>query len=165
MTDLAFPPETNAMRWERMCAEIHQWRGEMLDIFAKTERAVGQTLNAAGSKGQKLYLVGPKYDELEKLVGESGALAAVGRQVRGELAAFRAYDPLRSTLGHGELQATADATGKWVAIFRLLVFRSTGTESEVAVFSKNEAEALRDTLKARSAHLIGQLRNLQKQLS
>ena len=81
----------------------------MIDIFARAEAAVGETLHAAGRQGQSLHLAGMKYKVMAELVAEGGPLVGVGKHVAGELAAFRVFDELRSTLCHGALLVTVDA--------------------------------------------------------
>jgi hypothetical protein len=134
--------------FDAACARLNQWRGQMIENFARCEQAVTETLavlNATGIelKGVKLpHLVGQRYDRLVTMlsapVSQSGhrkvALSAIGR--------FRRYDAVRAMLCHGVTKIAVDRAGEWVALMTLMSFKAGDTTTAKLTLQESEGQSL-----------------------
>lgn len=122
-----------------------EWRGRCLDVFARTEAAVTETLLllAAVKKREAVvklpHLVGQRYDALASVIAPAGAFAEEGKRAAGALAKFRQHDSLRAFIAHGVFVVTLDRRGRWHLVARVLALRG-GRESR-ALFVTEEGEA------------------------
>src|SRR5688572_4240247 len=77
------------------------WRGRCLDVFARSEAAVTETLlvlAAVDRRGTSLklpHLVGQRYDALSSAICAGGAFADEGKAALEPLAGFRKHDAFR----------------------------------------------------------------------
>jgi len=126
-----------------------EWRGRCLDVFARSEAAVTETLlvlatvEGRGASIKLPHLVGQRYDALATALGPKGAFAEEGKGAVGALSRFHQHDSLRTTLAHGVFSVTLDHRACWHVVGRVLALRA-GRESR-DLFVADEGEAA-DTL-------------------
>lgn len=139
---------TPLIDFDAACARLNQWRGEMIENFARCEQAVTETikaLNAAGIEvpGVKFpHLVGQRYERLERILSsplvQSGhrdaALAAVRR--------FRHRDAVRAMLCHGVTKFAVDRAGEWVAVMTLTSFKAGAASTDKLALQESEGRSL-----------------------
>jgi hypothetical protein len=120
--------------FDNACARLNQWRGQMIENFARCEQAVTETLallNAASIavKGVKFpHLVGQRYDRLEGLLTVAEPQTGHIKGARASITQFRIHDGLRAMLCHGVTKIAIDRAGEWVALLTLMKFQA-GTTS------------------------------------
>lgn len=146
---------------------VTAWRGRCLDLFARSEAAVTETLLVlAASQGQGVsiklpHLVGQRYDALATAIGAGGAFANEGRAAAQALTMFRQHDRLRTGIVHGVFTVTLDNRGRWHLVIRVLALRSGRESRDVFVIEQNEAAGILATVENDGSRLkstLGQLR-------
>jgi len=142
------------------------WRGRCLDLFARSEAAVTETLLALaaddrlGASIKLPHLVGQRYDALARALRPGGPLADEGR-VAAALEAFRQHDDLRTMITHAVFTVTLDRHGHWYLIARLLALRSGRECRRDFVLEEREAAKILSQLEKDCSCLrstLGQLR-------
>ena len=94
------------------------WRGRCLDVFARSEVAVTETLlvlRAVNGRGEAIklpHLAGQRYEALSTAICAGGAFAGEGKAASAALLAFRQHDALRNILAHGAFTVTLDQHGR-----------------------------------------------------
>lgn len=143
------------------------WRGRCLDIFARCEAAITETLlvlAATEGRGDSIklpHLVGQRYDALSTAVSAAGAFAEEGKSAADAVRQFLRHDALRARLAHGTFTVTLDHRGRWHLVARVISLR-TGREARdlFAIEEGKAAEVLaaieKDGSRLRST--LGQLR-------
>lgn len=130
------------------CATLNQWRGHMVENFARSEQAVTQTLallnaSAPDQKNTKQpHLVGQRYARLASLLQAIEAPLGHTRVAMSAIAKFRTHDNLRTMLCHGVTKIAIDAAGEWVALITLTSFRAGMITTEKMTILELEGDAL-----------------------
>lgn len=164
-------PTVDKADWPRALAAANAWRGRCLDIFARSEAAVSDTLLVLANVSERgivvklPHLVGQRFEELANLIGPAGAFALEGRTSAVALSTFRAHESLRASLCHGVGKIVLDQQGGWLLVLRTLAFRSKQPQRTVLVIEENEAEGLVKSLQAAGQRLRSELGNLRHTLS
>ncbi len=152
----ATPPQA---QFEAACSRLNQWRGQMVENFARSEQAATETLallntiKAEGKGARFPHLVGQRYDRLQDLLSATPAPSGHVKLALTALARFRTHDGLRSMLCHGVTKVAIDRPGKWVALISLLNFRAGAAVNE-----------RRTLLEAEGATLLEQVTEARKML-
>lgn len=164
MIEPAVPANPDATRWRRALAAAHGWRGEMIDLFARAEAEINETLLAIGCASNE-PMVGARKARLAKAVAVGGPHAVSGMHVRRELDRFSEHDSWRCALCHGQGQVLLDQQNRWVLVLRIGRLQGEGIERSVAAVDEVEAGTLHATLRDQVARLGGQLRHLRQQVA
>ncbi|GAA4021151.1 hypothetical protein GCM10022280_22140 [Sphingomonas swuensis] len=144
------------------------WRGRCLDVFARSEAAVTETLlvlAAVKGRGASLklpHLVGQRYDALSHAIGAGGAFADEGTAVAQAVAEFRKHDGFRTQISHGVFTVTLDHRGQWHLVSRVLALRTGRASRDLFVTEQTEAAAILASLEkdgSRLRSVLGQLRH------
>lgn len=144
------------------------WRGRCLDVFARSEAAVSETLlvlAAIEGRGASLklpHLVGQRYDALAHATGPDGPFADEGAAAAQAIARFRQLDGFRTQISHGVFTVTLDHQGRWHLVSRVLALRTGRASRDLFVKEQTEAAASLETLErdgSRLRSVLGQLRH------
>lgn len=144
-----------------------RWRGRCLDVFARSEAAVTETLLVLAAVGERApalklpHLVGQRYDALSNAVGAGGAFADEGKAAVMPIAEFRKHDALRTQLSHGVFTVTLDHRGQWHLVARVLAIRAGRAARDLLVVEQAETTAILEALEKdgnRLRSVLGQLR-------
>lgn len=144
------------------------WRGRCLDVFARSEAAITETLlvlAAVKGRGASLklpHLVGQRYDALANAVGAGGAFADEGTAAAQAVAEFRKHDGFRTQISHGVFTVTLDHRGQWHLVCRVLALRTGSASRDLLVTDQTEAAAILVLLEkdgSRLRSVLGQLRH------
>jgi hypothetical protein len=133
--------------FDAACARVNQWRGQMVDTFARCEQAVTETLaqlNACHAmpevKGIKFpHLVGQRYERLIVLLSATAQPSGHCKVALAALARFREHDPLRTMLCHGVTKVAVDRAGHWVGVMTLVSFKARETTTDKLTMEEDEA--------------------------
>jgi hypothetical protein len=164
---LPIQPPSGCARFDAARNAAAALRGACLDLFARGEAAVTQTLltmAAVEGRGASIklpHLVGQRLDALASAIDAGGVFAGDGPAAASALARFRKHDSLRSDLTHSTFTVTLDQRGHWHLAARLLALRSRREARDVMVTTQEEASQIlsgieRDFSRLRST--LGQLR-------
>lgn len=153
--------------FDAACARLNQWRGHMVENFARSEQAVTETvalLNATALdvKGVKFpHLVGQRYDRLANLMSAIAAPSGHTKVALTALARFRIHDGLRTMLCHGVTKVAIDAAGDWVALMTLTSFKSAAMTTDKLTLLEADGQVLLDQLtdcRRKLCTALGQIR-------
>lgn len=148
-------------------AEIDAWRGRCMNIFARGEKAVTDSLLTAsgGTAVPRLDpLAGQRLNSLEKLVEAHEATKPQKGALLDAIAAWRLHDEKRPLLSHGVATELMDRHGVWhVQLDFIAVQKGVGVPNR-ATFGKGEAETFEKSLHAAFTRLSQQLGQLRKRL-
>lgn len=145
-----------------------EWRGRCLDVFARSEAAVTETLlvlAAVEGRGASIklpHLVGQRYDALATALGPKGVFAEEGKGVAGTLTRFRRHDALRTTIAHGVFCVTLDHRACWHLVARGLALRAGRESRNLFVTEEGEAAEILRTVEKDGRELrsaLGQVRH------
>ena len=154
--------------FEAARAAASAWRGRCLDVFARSEAAVTETLlvlvgvDGRGNALKLPHLVGQRYDALSKAVGAGGVFADEGKIAVEALTKFREHDALRTQISHGVFTVTLDHRGQWHLIARVLALRTGRASRDLFVTQEAEAAAILNLLEkdgSRLRSVLGQVRH------
>ena len=157
-------------QWLHAITAVNAWRGRCLDLFARSEAAVSETLlvlankSSNGAVAKLPHLVGHRFEELAGLVGPTGAFASEGRASAAALLDFRPHERLRASLAHGVGKVVLDQQGSWLLVLRTLTFRAKQAERTVLVVEENEADEIVKSLQSAGRRLVSELGNLRRAL-
>ncbi len=149
-------------------AEIDAWRGCCLDLYARTEQAVGKTLEQAISNGKELklaHLAGQRFDTLQELAETEPATTKQREALVLAISSWRRVESERFLLAHGTVQELIDRRGDWHVRFDAQIYKTGKSTPTQWCLSKSEAMNLRDTLETRFKALSGQLGHFRKRLA
>lgn len=157
--------------WHRICASVNAWRGGCLQHFGAVEAATTETLlvlSLVPQRGDRVglrHLNGQRMADLAILVAPDGAFAAEGGGVAKALAGFRAHEPLRAFMAHGQAKLAVGRNGKWVAVFRYVSIKAGRGERAVLVVEEDEAEVQLRALRQSADRLCGMLASFRRTIS
>lgn len=143
------------------------WRGRCLEVFARSEAAVTETLlilaqvDKRGASLKLPHLVGQRYDALSNAIGPDGAFADEGKAVVEPLSKFRSHDSLRTQISHGVFTVTLDHRGQWHLASRVLALRTGRANRDLFVTDQAGSDELLKSLEKDGGRLrsaLGQLR-------
>jgi len=143
---------TPLLDFDAAYARLNQWRGHMVENFARSEQAVTETLALLNTtklevKGVKYpHLVGQRYDRLTNLMSAMTAPSGHTKVALAALAKFRTHDGLRTMLCHGVTKVAIDAAGEWVALMTLTSFKSAAMSTDKLTVLEIEGRAMLDQL-------------------
>lgn len=156
--------------WPRAVMAANAWRGRCLDLFARSESAVSETLLVLANTPERgtlvrlLHLVGQRFEELANLIGPAGAFALEGKASSAALSVFRTHEDLRVSLCHGVGKVVLDQQGRWLLLLRTLAFRSKQPQRMVRVVEANEADEIVNSLRSAGQRLVSELAKLRHAL-
>ena len=150
--------------WHQAAHEVNAWRGEAIQLFAKAELGVSETLQmlAANGTGRLRRLVGQRFEDLAAALEELGP--AKGAKASAALAGFRALEDLRPLLCHAVAKTAIDRSGHWIAVFKLVDLRGGATNLATRAFEEAEARVLIDDLRERTRNLVSSLQSVRSKL-
>lgn len=163
--------------FDSACARLNEWRGHMVENFARSEQAVTETLallNATSSivqdgKGTKFpHLVGQRYDRLAALLSAPSQPSGHCKVALSALERFRTHDALRTMLCHGVAKIALDRAGQWVAVMTMVSFKASQTLIDRLTLEEDEAGVRLGQLiddRRRVSAALGQVRREISQLS
>ncbi|RVD55402.1 hypothetical protein EN828_25225 [Mesorhizobium sp. M2D.F.Ca.ET.185.01.1.1] len=157
-------------QWLHAVTAVNAWRGRCLDLFARSEAAVSETLlvmantSRGGAVAKLPHLVGHRFEELATLIGPTGAFASEGKASAAALLAFRPHESLRASLAHGVGKVVLDQQGNWLVVLRTLAFRSKQPQRSVLVIEQSEAEEIVKSHQTTGRRLVSELGNLRHAL-
>ncbi|TIP06451.1 MAG: hypothetical protein E5X72_01665 [Mesorhizobium sp.] len=163
-------PVASNDQWPIALTAANAWRGRCLDIFARSEAGVSETLlmlanmSRQGGIVKLPHLVGQRFEELAVLIGPTGAFASEGTATAAALSAFRQHEHLRSSLAHGVGKVVLDRQGNWLLVLRTLAFRSKLPQRTVLVIEQSEADQIVKSLQTTGGRLVSELGNLRRAL-
>lgn len=143
------------------------WRGRCLDLFARGEAAVTETLlllaadDELGASIKLPHLVGQRYDSLSNAIGAEGAFADKGKSAASALERFRQHDALRALMAHGTFTVTLDHRGRWHIVVRVIALRAGRKTTDLLATEQEGAAEILATIEKDGARLrstLGQLR-------
>jgi len=150
-------------------AAIESWRGRCIDLFARGEKVIGQTLEAIRAAAKE-----PTTVKLRHLAGQRSE--DISRQLRGlkfpakqsnklveAVTGWRVFEAKRVFFAHATMTVTLDSKGKWFAVFDMTVYRSDQPQRERWVVSECEANEFANFLDASWKQLSAQLGQVRKQ--
>jgi len=164
----SFEPVLSRELFEAARDAAAAWRGRCLDVFAKCEAAVTETLlvlakvDERGATLKLPHLVGQRYESLSRAIGAGGAFADEGKAAVEPLARFRIHDALRTQMSHGVFRVTLDHRGHWHLIARVLAVRTGRDSRDLFVTDQLEAAAILELLAKdgnRLGSALGQIRH------
>jgi hypothetical protein len=155
--------------FDAACASLNQWRGQMVENFARCEQAVTETLAQLNTsapvpevKGLKFpHLVGQRYDRLAALLSAPAQPSGHAKVALAALERFRTHDALRTMLCHGVTKVAVNRAGQWVAVMTLVSFKSSQTTTDKLTLEEDEACARLEQLiddRRRVCTALGQVR-------
>ena len=127
---------------------LNQWRGHMVEDFARSEQPVTETLallnsNEPAGKATRLpHLVGQRYDRLVALLAADPAPSGHTKVALTALHRFREHDVLRTMLCHGVTRVAVDRSGEWVALMTLVSFRGNAVTTDRMTLLETEGGTL-----------------------
>ncbi len=135
-------------------------RGEVIELFAKIEQAVGAVLVHAATlpeykalKPAFPHLMGLKLERLRQLMGEGGALRSRASGTASLVDKLSSFEELRHFMAHGVVEVALKENGEPIYVFRM-ISASSGTPSEsTLILTRPEAQSRT----ARLASLAGAL--------
>jgi hypothetical protein len=159
-------PSLPAEPFKRASAEVNQWRGRCLQIFAGVEHLVTECLLLLAEvpdKGKDVrlrHLVGQRFEDLSLALAVDGPFATEGEKILKALTAFRDMDDLRAMLCHAAAEVTLNEQGDWTAIFRHVAIRSKKRCAEQRVIGQSQAEMVQRELRSNADRLRSYLNAL-----
>ena len=155
--------------WAAATDAANAWRGEAIQLFAKAELAVSETLRALGEqpgKGAKVRLrrlVGQRFEDLATALSDLDSERRA--RASGSLARFRDLEEVRPYLCHGVAKVALDRRGFWIAILKLVDLRASRVSVHTRSFEEREARVLIEDLSKRTRDLLAALQSVRSKLA
>jgi OST-HTH/LOTUS domain len=150
---------------------ISTWRGSCLDIYARGEQIIGQTLEAmrAKAKDYKLvklqHLAGQRAGDLLRYVDKLSLTASDRLAVISAMNSWLELNDIRAYLAHGAAEITLDAKSNWYAIFCMTVYNNDKPDIRRWAISESEAQEFSIELEDCEKQLGSQLMLVRQCLS
>ncbi|NML06780.1 hypothetical protein [Sphingomonas sp. G-3-2-10] len=160
--------------FDAACSRLNQWRGQMIENFARCEQAVTEALAALNGngievKGAKLpHLVGQRYERLAAILSSVEMQSGHRKNALSSINQFRTHDAMRAMLCHGVTKIAVDRAGEWVALMTLISFKSGSTTTTKLTLQEGESGPLLEQIvdqRRRVCTALGQVRRELKQLA
>jgi hypothetical protein len=162
---VSIPEPANLRPHDLARVEIETWRGRCLNVFARMEKSVTETLMRLQDGNPKLALeplAGQRFKTLEGIMTEFPATPAQQQARRNALASWRELDVMRPFFSHGILTELIGRTGEWHLQLDFIAVRKGKGEGQRLNWSKAEALAFEERLQAAFKALTNQLGQLRK---
>lgn len=146
-------------------AEIEAWRGRCLNVFARGEKAVTDSLICASTSScapRLEPLAGHRLNSLAKLVAAHDATKPERELLCAAIAEWRRHDEKRPLFSHGVATELLDRHGLWHAQIDFLAVHKGAATPVRATFTKPEAEQFETNLHQAFTKLAGQLGQFRK---
>lgn len=146
---------------------VESWRGQCLNVFARTELAVSKCLLAAKEAGHEVklrHLGGQRLADLIDLSSRIDGTAKQKKALENALNAWLAVDGKRQFLAHGCASVSKDSAGNWVALFDLIAFRGNQPSADRWAVKQDEAELFLKELTTAFTRLSGEIGHFKKRL-
>ena len=122
-------------------------RGEVIDLFAQVECAVGAVLAHAATlpeyqamKPSFPHLLGHKLERLRQLMSKSGPLKSRANGIVPLVDKFSSFDDLRHFMAHGIVEVALKKNGEPIYVFRMLS-ASDGLSETALILTRPEAQS------------------------
>ena len=143
------------------------WRGQCLQLFARAERCVAETLECAQELDAKVplrHLAGQRLKDFSDLAASNGTLKEVAA-LTNAIDRWRLVEEKRLFLAHGVSLEARDKSGEWVVLLDTKVYSAKQKEQRRWTVTQDEAvqfqAELTDAFKALSSQ-AGQFRRRLK---
>jgi hypothetical protein len=149
-------------------AHVESWRGRCLDFFARAERAVGQTLEAAVTAGKPVklrHLGGQRLVDLTGFAETCGGTAKQVAALRLSLQSWQRVEARRSFLAHGVATTLLDKNAQWFVTLDFTAYRSNTPVPDRWTLSGPEAAEFERRLSEAFVGLTRELGQLKKRLT
>ncbi|MGD9664459.1 MAG: hypothetical protein AB7U34_04545 [Novosphingobium sp.] len=148
-------------------AQVGQWRGSCLNLFARVERAVGLALEAAvtAGKAKKIrHLSGQKLNDLVAIVDTLDQTEKQKKAFQSALVSWKQVESHRAFLAHAVALEAIDRHGSWIAIFDMIVHKGNDALNTRWSVTQAEAEVILSDLTVGFKELSGQLGQVRTRL-
>lgn len=148
-------------------AQIEAWRGRCLNLFARGEQAVLDSLLLASTKLPELRiepLAGQRLNALEQLVAAHDATDAQRAAIKGALFNWKNCDAKRAYFAHGVFTELFDNSGNWFVRMDFDAVQKGECKPRRMVLSQQEAEDFEASLRVAFRSLATQLGQFRKGL-
>jgi hypothetical protein len=162
---VSVPDPANLKPHDLAKAEIEAWRGRCLNVFARTEKAVTETLAQLQHSNAKVLLeplAGQRLKTLETIMATYPASAAQQKARETALSSWGKLDVMRPFLSHGILTELVGRTGDWHLQLDFIAVKKGKCEEQRLNWSKAEALDFEESLKKAFNALSNQLGQLRK---
>ncbi|WP_394730287.1 hypothetical protein [Altererythrobacter sp. GH1-8] len=147
--------------------EIEAWRGRCLNIFARGEKAVTESLASARETSSNLRLeplAGQRLNTLAKLDEDHCSTEKQKAALRNAVALWREHDEKRPYFSHGITAEFLDRKGEWHVQIDFVAVQKGACEPQRLIWSKQEAETFEASLQNAFNRLAVELGQLRKRL-
>jgi hypothetical protein len=147
--------------------EIDGWRGQCMDVYAKSERAIASTLEQAIARGRAAkpkHLAGQRLAELESVIAKEQATTPQTKALSAAISSWHVMEDKRAFLAHGVLEELVGAA-EWWAIFDVIVYDKSGKTERRWALSQREADQFQEQLIKAFSALSGQLGQLRQRMA
>ena len=162
---VSIPEPANLRPHDLARVEIETWRGRCLNVFARMEKSVTQTLLRL-QEGDPKVVIEPlavqRLKSLEAIMASYPATAAQQSARHTAIASWRALDVMRPFLSHGILTELVGRTGEWQLQLDFIAVRKGKSEVQRLNWSKAESLEFEEKLQAAFKALTNQLGQLRK---
>ncbi len=165
---MSIPDPANLRPHDLAKVEIDAWRGRCLNVFARAERAVTETVLLLREGDTKILLeplAGQRFSALEKLAPIVPGTEAQEKGLQSALLAWRDLDTKRPFFSHGVVTELVGRTGQWHVQLDFLAVRKGQCEAKRLNWSGEEAAAFEVKLHAAFKGLTNQLGQLRRRIS
>lgn len=162
---VSIPEPANLRPHDLARVEIETWRGSCLNVFARMEKSVTETLVRLQDGNPKVVLeplAGQRFKTLETLMADCPTTPAQQQARQTALASWRALDVMRPFFSHGILTELVGRTGEWHLQLDFIAIRKGKCEVQRLNWSKAEALEFEERLHTAFKALTNQLGQLRK---
>lgn len=143
------------------------WRGQCLNLFARGENAVTETLLQGHDNGHEValrHLSGQRISDLEKLAASVTATPKQASALNSALIEWKEIQSRRPFLAHGVSRIAYEADGAWIVLLDVVAFRSGEALVERWTVRRSEATDFHADLRKAFKTLTSQLGHLRTRL-
>jgi hypothetical protein len=147
--------------------EIDGWRGQCLDLYARAEQAVGDTLELAVQRRKSVglrHLAGQRLSDLENLIAVEPATENQRKSVCKAIEGWHEMEANRAYLAHGNVHELIDRQGQWWAVFHYTHYAKGIAAPKRWAVSKEEASDFLTRLSESFHALSAQLGQVRKRM-
>lgn len=124
------------------------FRGEVIDLFAKIEQAVGAVLVHAATlpdykalKPAFPHLMGLKLERLRQLMSNGGALNSRANGTASLVDKLASFEELRHFMAHGVVEVALKQNGEPIYVFRMITSASGVPSESTLILTRPEAQS------------------------
>jgi hypothetical protein len=162
---VSIPEPANLRPHDLAKAEIDAWRGRCLNIFARAEKAITETLALLRETDPTLPfepLAGQRFNTLDKIALRCPATGAQQKGLQDALIAWRELDVLRPFFSHGIVTEMIGRTGQWHIQLDFIAVKKGQCQPQRLNWSNAEALEFEERLYGTFKRLTNQLGLLRK---